>query len=472
MTGKLFHALATSLAAHQEAVVGSLAERVHGPDLLTRADAKRARLDEVVAPAARVAVIRRNSPGYVSDLLAVLGGGHVPFLMDPSLGTSELAKLFADCGIDAVLHDEVPKLPPVGGTVAHAGTRLSPTGRAGARPDLLPDTELCRLTSGSTRTPGCIEFSGAAVLGAAEGWRVASGMSEEDRILCFAGLYNGLGFNAALIPGLLAGASIHLPAGLPTAGNIRRHLTAVDPTVLVAFPAAYDSLAGSGGAGIRGHRPRLALSSAARLAPDTSAALARHGIRIADYYGIAETGPLTFNPDPVPGGGQGYPLPGVSLRFENGTLLAKSPSMGSRYLNYPGALEDRITESGHYRSSDQGSLTGRGELVLGERVDDSFSVGGKKFTAAEVEDLLGGHPEIDACSATMVAAGTGRPYLGAIVVARGAIDVVALRRYCLDRAAPFKVPERIVQVPEIPRNGAGKTQRAEVARLLAQRTDD
>ncbi|MFD1045777.1 hypothetical protein ACFQ1S_09495, partial [Kibdelosporangium lantanae] len=195
------------------------------------------------------------------------------------------------------------------------------------------------------------------------------------------------------------------------------------------------------------------------------------GIRIADYYGIAETGPLTFNPDPVPGGGQGYPLPGVSLRFEGGTLLARSPSMGTRYLNYPGVLEERITESGHYRSNDQGLVTDQGELVLGDRADNSFSVGGKKLTAAEVEDLLVSYPDIDDCAAAMVTTASGRLFLGAVVVSATPVDAVAVRRYCLDRAASFKVPERIVQVPEIPRNGAGKTQRAAVARLLAQPTN-
>ncbi|GAB3888167.1 malonyl-CoA synthase [Kibdelosporangium lantanae] len=446
-------------------------ERVHGSELLERAVAKQARLDGLPAPVARVAIIRRNSPAYVSDLLAVLGGGHVPFLMDPSLASGELAKLFDDCGIDAVLHDDAPRLPSTHGTVDCAGSSLSMTGRSGERPDLHAETEVCRLTSGSTRTPGCIEFAGRAVLAAAEGWRAASGMSEEDRILCFAGLYNGLGFNAAMIPGLLAGASIYLPSGLPAASNVRRHLAAVDPTVFVAFPAAYDALAVSANTALGEHRLRLALSSAARLSAETSTTLAEYGIRIADYYGIAETGPLTFNPDPVPGGGQGYPLPGVSLRFEGGTLLARSPSMGTRYLNYPGVLEERITESGHYRSNDQGLVTDQGELVLGDRADNSFSVGGKKLTAAEVEDLLVSYPDIDDCAAAMVTTASGRLFLGAVVVSATPVDAVAVRRYCLDRAASFKVPERIVQVPEIPRNGAGKTQRAAVARLLAQPTN-
>jgi acyl-CoA synthetase (AMP-forming)/AMP-acid ligase II len=468
MSGLLLQALTDSVATHPEALIGTLAGRKTAARILDEGYDKGRRLARVVpGPRARVAIIRRNSPAYVSDLLAVLAAGHVPMLMDPALGTAELAKLFADCGVDAVLHDDSPRLPASRSTADCGGTTLGLVdGDTGSAPQLHPDTELCRLTSGSTRTPGCIEYSGSAVLAAADGWRTASGFGPEDRVLCFAGLYNGLGFNAALIPGLLAGVSIYLPAGLPAASNIRRHLTEIDPTVLVAFPAAYDGLAASDQSTLAGHRLRLALSSAARLSARTSSALAAHDIRIADYYGIAETGPLTFNPDPRPGGGQGYPLPGVSLLFEGEppTLLAKSGSMGTRYLNYPGVLEERITASGHYRTSDQGTVAADGELRLGDRVDDTFSVGGKKFSASEVEELLTSHPDVTACAAAMVPG--ERSFLGAVVVAPDTLDVVAVRRYCLERAAAFKVPERLVVVRAIPRNGAGKIQRAAISKLL------
>ena len=38
----------------------------------------------------------------------------------------------------------------------------------------------------------------------------------------------------------------------------------------------------------------------------------RFGVRIADYYGIAETGPLTFETEETIDEGMGTPLPGVA----------------------------------------------------------------------------------------------------------------------------------------------------------------
>ncbi|MET0135383.1 MAG: class I adenylate-forming enzyme family protein, partial [Kibdelosporangium sp.] len=434
------------------------------------ADVKSRQLLETLhpRPRPRVAIIRRNSPAYVTDFLAVLKAGGVPFLMDPALGAGEIATLRETCGLDAILHDGTARLPMGGMVTVCGGTRLwvADEDDDESAVELHPETEVCRLTSGSTRSPACIEFAGSAILAAARSWRAASELAADDRILCFAGLYNGLAFNTSLVPGLLSGADLFLPAGLPSPGNVARHLNELEPTVLVAFPAAYDAMAASADRAAR-HRLRLSLSSAARLSADTSRTLADRSIRIADYYGIAETGPLTFDARPVPGGGQGYPLPGVSLRAdEAGVLQARSRSMGTRYLNYPGELESRITADGYYRTSDRGSLSGDGELRLAGRVGRSLAIGGRKFAAEEVENLLRSHPDVEAGVAAVVTPAGGRPVLGAVVVPRGELDLLELRRYCLARTAAFKVPERVVFADALPVNGAGKVQAAKVADLL------
>jgi acyl-CoA synthetase (AMP-forming)/AMP-acid ligase II len=468
--------LSKSLADHPDSIVGSLAGHTNYRDLRSVMDEKHRALAAALGARsddrARVAIIRKNAPAYVSDLLAVLADGGVPFLMDPALGAAEIAALHRDCGFDAILHDESPPLPPTDRTATCATTQLwLPPRRNLSRSPLHPTTEVCRLTSGSTRSPACIEFSGAAVVAAAQGWCSASDLGVADRILCFAGLYNGLAFNTSLIPGLICGASLFIPSGLPSPSNVERHLDAIDPTVLVAFPVAYDHLAAS-----RVERPphdrlRLALSSAAPLSAKTSATVAERLIPIADYYGIAETGPLTFNSAPVPGGGQGYLLPGVSIRIESaedgvGVLLAKSSSMGTKYLNHPGQFESRITADGYYRTTDRGSLTSDGELHLAGRLARSFNIGGRKISSQEVEDLLTSHPAVAAGAVAVVTPEGGRPFLGALAVRTADLDAVELRRYCLARAAPFKVPERIVFVEALPVSGTGKVQAAAVEQVL------
>src|SRR5690606_35355445 len=263
------------------------------------------------------------------------------------------------------------------------------TGFTGERPELAADTELGRLTSGSTRAPACIEFSAEAVTNAARTWAQASGLRPADLSLCFAGLYNGLAFNTTLMPSLFTGASLVLPGGMPSGGAIMRHVTTFRPSILVAFPAAYErltdytlgSLAEPTAEALRGLRLRL--SSAAPL----SAAVAEHVAHlsgpISDYYGIAETGPVTFADGTRPEG-KGMLLPGVTVdvrpRPDGAQVLhVRTASMGTRYLNCPGEFERAIAEDGSYRTSDTGTVRD-GELFLTGRAQPILNIGGRKFT--------------------------------------------------------------------------------------------
>src|SRR5207248_248153 len=59
---------------------------------------------------------------------------------------------------------------------------------------------------------------------------------------CLAPFSNGLAFNTSLLPVLLAGAALHVFAGLPVAGHVAARLARAGITRLVAFPALYDAL--------------------------------------------------------------------------------------------------------------------------------------------------------------------------------------------------------------------------------------
>jgi len=449
--GELRKALDDALRTHSERVaVGDLTGSLTYAELDVAASAAAG-----TVTGRRIAIRARNSPAYVVALLGVLRAGAVPFLVDPAWSDREFGLVATACGIDAVLHDSEEGLVPAVLPVSEA-------------PELLPDTEICRFSSGSTRTPGCIEFRGTAVLAAARGWTAASGLTAGDRILSFAGLYNGLAFNTSLIPGLLTGASLWLPRGLPSAGNVARHVEALRPHVLVGFPALYDGLArrevGTGALA----EVRVALSSAAKLSESTTRTVSeRYGLKIADYYGIAETGPLTFNAEPDPGTGQGRPLPGVDIRLDGTELLVRSGSAGSRYLNYPGEFERRVTGDGYYRTGDEGQLRD-GRLTLLGRAGKGINIGGRKVSPDEVAEVLLTHPAVSDCHVLAGRKPNSDPVLVAVVVAANGTGAVELRQHCLARLASHKVPEKVLFVGELPRTGAGKPRTAELTVLVEE----
>ncbi len=424
---------------------------------------------ELDLPAGRrpqVLICAANSATYVASLLAVLLAGAVPFLLDPALGQAERDGLLSSCGIDLVLDDSGD------GGAELTATRL-PAGD-GDRPTVLATTEICRFTSGSTRTPACIEFSGAAVLNAARAWLAGSGLAAGDRVLCFAGLYNGLAFNTSLVPGLLTGVTLWLPRAQPSAGYVARYLEQAEPHVLVGFPALYAGLSRRPG-GLKGTgQLRTALSSAARLDPVIAADMQdRHGIAVGDYYGIAETGPLTINDQPWLKGQQGRPLDGVAITLADpaaegpAELLVRSTSMGSRYLNYPDLLAQRLTPEGFYRTGDRGRLVA-GRLELAGRSTAYINVGGKKVSPEQVRQALLAHPAVEEAHVLGLPVSSGENIVAALVQSPAEVSEDEIRSHCATRLPSHMRPALIRVVAQLPRTGAGKVAAAEVSRLLGR----
>ncbi|HLS75815.1 MAG TPA: class I adenylate-forming enzyme family protein [Nocardia sp.] len=474
---RLYEAVTAAMDAAPEATVATLRERRTFAEL--RADAaRRADLLDAVAPrgGSRVLIALANHPDYIATLLAVWSRTDLPILADPSLGPAEIDTLVDGCGIDAIVRAPGTEAAGTGAiSVALDERQLAvATGFTGERPELAADTELGRLTSGSTRAPACIEFSAEAVTNAARTWAQASGLRPADLSLCFAGLYNGLAFNTTLMPSLFTGASLVLPGGMPSGGAIMRHVTTFRPSILVAFPAAYErltdytlgSLAEPTAEALRGLRLRL--SSAAPL----SAAVAEHVAHlsgpISDYYGIAETGPVTFADGTRPEG-KGMLLPGVTVdvrpRPDGAQVLhVRTASMGTRYLNCPGEFERAIAEDGSYRTSDTGTVRD-GELFLTGRAQPILNIGGRKFTVESVTDAIGAHPEVTDCRVMALTTPSGRECVGAAVQARSALEPATLRAFLRERLADYKVPEVIV-VGDLPRGATGKVKAEAVRELL------
>lgn len=424
---------------------------------------------------ARLLLHGRNSPLYVAAYLGALRAGVVPFLLDPALGARETGVVVDSCGIDLVLCDQPPALSRVRAVREVAGWHLGSVRPAGERPALHPSTEVCRFTSGSTGVPNCIEFSGTAVHSAARSWGTATGMRADDRVLCFAGLFNGLGFNTSLLTVFRAGAALWLPTGLPSAGTVARYARAVRPTRLTAFPAVYESLTRRDRAIPELAGVRVALSSAAPLTTETRTRLLdRHDLAVCNYYGIAETGPLTFDDDPAPDRGLGTPVPGAELTTtgpEGDEILVRSASMGTRYLNAPGAFEAKIDADGWYRTGDRGRITG-GRLFLHGRGGKGINIGGRKVDETEVRTTLLDVPGVEAAVVFGVEKTNGDPMLVAVVSGPTAAGPGDLRAHCLGRLAAYKVPERFVILPEMPATSLGKPRMSELRELVRSRREE
>jgi malonyl-CoA/methylmalonyl-CoA synthetase len=224
------------------------------------------------------------------------------------------------------------------------------------------------------------------------------------------------------------------------------------------------------------HRMRLFVSGSAPLLIDTWREWqARTGHLILERYGMSETLMLTSNPCRPSdgerlGGTVGPALPGVGLRVlrddgqpcavdEIGHVQVRGPNVFSGYWQMPEKTAEEFTADGWFKTGDVGRLDARGYLTLIGRSKDLVISGGFNVYPAEVEGFLNELPGVGESAVI----GVPHPDFGEAVVAvitpAGQPDPEALIRALKGRIASFKVPKRIVVLPELPRNAMGKVQK-------------
>ena len=222
---------------------------------------------------------------------------------------------------------------------------------------------------------------------------------------------------------------------------------------------------------------RLFVSGSAPLLIETfDAWRERTGHTILERYGMSETVMLTSNPyrpeSARRGGTVGFPLPGVQLRIrddkgqpvatgEVGHIQVKGPNVFKGYWRMPEKTADDFTDDLWFKTGDVGKVDVDGYVTIVGRSKDLVITGGYNVYPAEVEALINELPGV----AESAVIGVPHPDFGegvvAVVVPRpgATLDEGAIIAALKTRIAGYKVPKRVVVVPELPRNQMGKVQK-------------
>jgi long-chain acyl-CoA synthetase len=200
------------------------------------------------------------------------------------------------------------------------------------------------------------------------------------------------------------------------------------------------------------------------------------GKRIYVMYGQTEaTSRLTYlPPDKLSSkpGSVGIPIPGVQIQVRNeqgepcttgevGHVWAHGPNVMLGYWRNPEATS-QVLRDGWLSTGDMGHLDNDGFLHLAGRRSDIIKVGAHRVHPQDVEDVIAELPDI----VEVAVAGQDDEVLGevihAFVVARehASVTVQQVKRHCLTRLAPYKVPKEVHMVSELPRTASGKIRRS------------
>lgn len=214
----------------------------------------------------------------------------------------------------------------------------------------------------------------------------------------------------------------------------------------------------------------------------------RFGIRINEGYGLTETSPVTnmLMPGEDAPHSVGRPVPCLDQRIVNpesgeplpvgaeGEIRMRGPNVMRGYYKLEAQTRAAFDEQGYFRTGDIGKRDERGFLWITGRLKEMIIVGGENVFPREIEDALDAHPDVESSAVVGIRDDVrGEIPWAAVTLAEGAeFDAQALKDWCRDRIAPYKVPREIRAFPALPRTGTGKISRRDVGAYLSGTMSD
>jgi len=339
-------------------------------------------------------------------------------------------------------------------------------------------------TSGTTSRPKIVPLTHGNLTASARNIGRTLGLEPSDRCLVIMPLFHIHGLVGALLSSIAAGASLFCPPGF-NALKFFGWLDESEATWYTAVPTMHQTILARAERNreVIQRRPlRFIRSSSASLPPQIMQALEQaFGCPVIESYGMTEAAhQMASNPLPpaarkpgTVGVGAGPevaiqgPDGGLLPPGQRGEIVIRGQNVTAGYANNPGANAEAY-RNGWFRTGDLGFLDAEGYLTISGRLKEIINRGGEKITPREIDEVLMDHPAIaQALAFAMPHDKLGEEVAAAVVLREGeSATERELRDFVAGRLADFKVPRRIVVLPEIPKGPTGKLQRIGLAQRL------
>jgi long-chain acyl-CoA synthetase len=447
----------------------------------------------------RVCLLGENTLEWVVAFLAILGRGAIAVPLNTRLSRSELHRQIA-------LSD--PRLTLASQRLLRKAEWLGTNGRrvhvlepsfansiweaqgAPVKPLALSPASaaVISFTSGTTGDPKGAVIAHDALIHSATAYVQEFETGRDDTTLVLVPLFHNTGFVDQLTQMLLVGGSLELLREF----SVDAALDALErhpASYLIAVPSIYRLFM---------MRPRGdAAFRACRVAAYGGSPMPQSWIeelqsrwpqlRPFNVYGLTEFTSVShvLPPELLPEHGDtvGRPVSGVAHRVVDereqslqagqvGEVQLAGPTRMSGYWRDEGATTRAFSE-GWLRTGDLGSIATDGLLTIEGRSADVINRGGEKVHATHVESALGHVPVVGEAAVVGAPHPVFQEQVIACLVVRDSqrFDKGAVLAHLAEWVPDFALPERFLLLGELPRNAAGKVDRAQLRELASAAVD-
>jgi oxalate---CoA ligase len=447
----------------------------------------------------RVAIVLPNGPEMAAAFVAIAAGATTAPL-NPAYKDEEFEFYLTDLKAKALVIQQgmesparavaarlgIPMLELAPGAAAGSFALSGGTPGRTAAPGMAAaeDVALVLHTSGTTARPKIVPLTQTNVTASARSIAATLALTPEDICLNVMPLFHIHGLIAATLASLAAGGAVVCTPGF-NALRFYGWLDAERPSWYTAVPTMHQAILA------RAERNREVIarvplrflrSSSASLPAQAMKDLATvFGAPVIEAYGMTEASHQMCS-NPLPPRAQkpglvGLPAgPEVAVMDEDGSILPqgaigevviRGPSVTRGYEANPEANAKAFT-NGWFRTGDQGMFDEDGYLMLTGRLKELIKRGGEQVSPLEVDGVLSEHPAVAQALTFSIPHPMLGEEVGAAVVLREGMDCTEreLRDFCGEHLADFKVPRKVVFLPEIPKGATGKLMRIGLAQKL------
>ena len=445
----------------------------------------------------RIAVLAENDPRVLEVQFAAMRLGALFVPLNWRLTAHELAEICLDADPAILIHDDVwaevaagvaekAALPrriawtiehPAGGAYGDALDAAAPLEpRADATH---ADPTHILYTSGTTGRPkGALSTHGTLVWQALNTAHTTGYAGENCHHLNQMPLFHAGGLNVMANPILYFGGAVTTMRRFDPAGVLAAFADSTPPvTHFAAIPLMYAAISAQPGfADADLAHLRHLIVAGAIATPELLRQWSARGLPLQPQYGGTEMGPMAFaldhetaRQDKAEAGSAGQSAIHTEIRLvdptgqdvaegETGEIWLRGPSITVGYWGKP---RDEFFTDDWFRTGDAARRDADGYYYLAGRTKEMYKSGGENVYPAEVENVLALHPAVADLAVVGVPDQTwGEVGLAVVVTtADPAPTLPDLVAFAGDRLARYKLPKRLVVVPDLPRNVTGKVNR-------------